>query len=100
MEKRKHERSWTVQLVTGTKRKVSELVRSFPMDLNGLKTVIHLNVLPLGSYQVLDRMDWLESHHAILDCRDKVILCLNDDGQQVEVKGVPRLVSLRQISAL
>ena len=70
------------------------------MDLNGLKTVADLNVLPLGSYHVLIGMDWLESHHAILDCRDKVISCLTDDGQQVEVKGVPRLVSLRQISAL
>ena len=45
-------------------------------------------------------MDWLESHYAILDCRDKVISCLNDDGQQVEVKGIPRPVSLGQISAL
>ena len=65
------------------------------MDLNGLKTVVDLNVLPLGSYHVLVGMDWLESHHAILDCRDKVISCLTDDGQQVEVKGVPRPVSLR-----
>ena len=70
------------------------------MDLNGLRIVADLNVLPLGSYHVLVRMDWLESHHAILDCRDKVISCLNDEGQQGEVKGVPRLVSLRQISSL
>ena len=70
------------------------------MDLNGLKTATDMNVLPLGSYHVLIEMDWLESHHVILDYRDKVISCLNDDGQQVEVKGVPRPVSLRQISAL
>ena len=50
------------------------------MDLNGLKAVADLNVLPLGSYHVLVGMDWLESHHAILDYRDKVISCLNDDG--------------------
>ena len=80
LEKHKHEQSWTVQLATGTRRKVSELVRGFPMDLNGLKIVADLNVLPLGSYHVLIGMDWLESHHAILDCRDKVISCLNDDG--------------------
>ena len=66
LEKCKHERSWTVQLATGTRRKVSELVRSFPMDLNGLKTVADLNLLPLGSYHVLIGMDSLESHHAIL----------------------------------
>ena len=63
-------------------------------------TVANLNMLPLGSYHVLVRMDWLESHHAILDCRDNIISCLNDDGLQVEVKGIPRHVSLRKISAL
>ena len=65
------------------------------MDLNGLRIVANLNVLPLGSYHVLVGMDLLESHHAILDCRDKVISRLNDDGQPVEVKGIPRPVSLR-----
>ena len=95
LEKHKHECSWTVQLATGTKRKVSELVRNCLMDLNGLKTVVDLNVLPLGSYHVLVGMDWLESHHAILDCRDKVISCLDNEGQQVEVKGVLRPISLR-----
>ena len=70
------------------------------MDLNGLKTVTDLNVLPFDSYHVLVKMDWLESHHAILNCRDKVISCLDDEGQQVEVKGVPRPISLRPISAL
>ena len=74
LEKHKHERSWIVQLATGTKREVRELVRSCPMNLNGLRTVADLNVLPLGSYHVLIGMDWLESHYAILDCRDKVIL--------------------------
>ena len=68
MEKHKHERSQTVQLATGTRREVRELVRSCPMNLNGLMTVADLNVLPLGSYHVLVRMEWLESHHAILDC--------------------------------
>ena len=100
MEKCKHERSWTVQLATGIRRKVSELVRNCPLDLNGLKTIADLNILPLGSYHVLVGMDWLEPHRVILDCYGKTITCLTDKEQQVEVKGIPRPVSLRKITAL
>ena len=68
LEKHEHEHSWTVQLATGTRRNIKELVRRCPTNLNGLRTVTDLNMLPLGSYHVLIGMDWLESHHAILDC--------------------------------
>ena len=81
LEKHKHEHSWTVQLATRTRREVRELVRSFPMNLNGLMTVADLNMLPLGSYDMFVGMDSLESHHAILDFRDKVVSCLDDEGQ-------------------
>jgi hypothetical protein len=53
----KHEKSWLVQLATRTKRKVTELVKSCPMDMNGLSTKVELNVLPLGSYDCLIGMD-------------------------------------------
>ena len=53
----KHEHSWIVQLATGTRRKVSELVRKCPLGMNGLNTVADLNILPLGSYHVLIGMD-------------------------------------------
>jgi hypothetical protein len=46
-----------VQLATGTKRKVIELVKSCPMDMNGLSTKAELNVLPLGSYECLIGME-------------------------------------------
>ena len=68
--------------------------------MNGLETVADLNILPLGSYHVLVGMDWLEPHRAILDCYDKTITCLTEKEQQVEVKGIPRSVSLRKITAL
>jgi hypothetical protein len=53
----KHENSWLVQLTTGTKRKVTELVKSCPVDMNGLITKVELNILPLGSYDCLIGMD-------------------------------------------
>jgi hypothetical protein len=42
LSRRKHENSWLVQLDTGTKRKVTELVKSCPVDMNGLITKVEL----------------------------------------------------------
>ena len=56
-KKVKHTKPWLVQLATGSKRKVSEMIEKFPLVMNGLVTCIDLNVLPLGSYDVLIGMD-------------------------------------------
>ena len=58
-KKVKHNKSWLVQLATGTKRRVSEVIEKFPLSMNGLVTCVDLNDLPLGSYDVLIGMDWL-----------------------------------------
>jgi hypothetical protein len=49
------------------------------MDMNGLITRIDLNIIPLGSYDFLIGMDWLENHHAILVCYNKEFTCVDDD---------------------
>jgi hypothetical protein len=56
----KHEKSWLVQLATGTKRKVTKLVKSCSVDMKGMSTKSELNILPLGSYDCLIGMDWLD----------------------------------------
>ena len=56
-KKLKHRKSWLVQLATRTKRKVSEVVEKFPLVMDGLVTYADLNVLPLGSYDILTGMD-------------------------------------------
>ena len=58
-KKLSHSKSWLVQLATGTKRNVSEVVEKCPLVMNGLVTCVDLNVLPLGSYDVFNGMDWL-----------------------------------------
>ena len=67
-KKLKHSKSWLVQLASGTKRKYSEVEEKFPLVLDGLVTYADLNVLPLGSYDILIRMDWLELNKVKLDC--------------------------------
>ena len=60
-KKVKHRKSWLVQLATGTKRKASEVVEKCPLVMNGLNTCVDLNVLSLGSYDVLIGMDLVRS---------------------------------------
>jgi hypothetical protein len=100
LSRRKHEKSWLVQLATGTKRRVTELVKSCPVDMNGLNMKAELNILPLGSYDCLIGMDWLDQHHAILDCRNKAFTCLDEEGNQRVVQGIPRAVAIREISVM
>jgi hypothetical protein len=68
LEKVKHPKSWLVQLATGTKRKVSEYISKCDIGINDQNTLVNLNVLPLGSYDILIGMDWLESHKVLLNC--------------------------------
>ena len=45
-------------------------------------------------------MDWLEQHRVVPNCFDKIFTCVNNDGETVNVKGIPRKIAIRQISAL
>ena len=56
----KHVKTWMVQLDTGTKWKVLEIVKECEVNLNDFLTKVNLNILPLGSYNILIGMDWLE----------------------------------------
>jgi hypothetical protein len=69
--RRKHGKSWLVQLATETKKKVNEMVKSCPVGMNGLRTKENLNIFPLGSYDFIIGKDWLEQHHVVLDCHNK-----------------------------
>ena len=80
------ENSWLVQLATGTKRKVTCLVKECTIVMDHFETIVKLNVLPLGSYDLLIDMEWLEQHRLILNFYDKTFTCLNNDGKPVSVK--------------
>ena len=52
--------SWLVQLATGAKRNVTSFVKNCVVSMDQFETFVKLNVLPLGSYDILISMDWLE----------------------------------------
>ena len=76
--------------LTGTKKRVHHWVRSCAFELNGMSTLAHLNVLSLGSYNMLLGMDWLYLHEAKVDCYEKEIESLDDNGEQRTLQGKKR----------
>ena len=45
--------------------------------MDKFETVVKINVLPLGSYDLLISMEWLEQHTVILNYYDKNFTCLD-----------------------
>ena len=73
------------------------MVRKCPLVLDGLVACAYMNVLPLGSYDILIGMDWLEAQRAKIDCYNKSFECL-DEGKLKVVKGIPKVTSGRHSS--
>jgi predicted aspartyl protease len=71
LKKVKHTKSWLVHLTTGIKRKVIDFIYDCEFSLDGQNTNTNMNILPLGSYDIIIGMDWLEKHKAILDFYEK-----------------------------
>ena len=65
-----------------------------------MPTSTHLNVLPLGSYSILLGMDWLYFRRTKVDCYDKDIECLDDNGEHRILQGKKKATSIRMMTAL
>ena len=93
----KFAKSWLVQLATGAKRKVISFVKYCNVIMNKFETYVKLNVLPLGSYDMLIGMDWLEQHRVVLNNFDKNFTCVNNEGETVTITGVTRKTTIRRV---
>ena len=82
--KEKNIKSWLVHLATGTKRNVNEVVKKCPLVINGMSSCVDLNVIPLGSYDVIIGMDWLEAHSVNPDYYTKGNFCKIDFSNAIE----------------
>ena len=68
--------------------------------MDGLVTYADLNVLPLGSYDVLIGMDWLKSHRVNLEYYNKNFECMDDEGTQRVVRGIPKVIFVKNTSTM
>jgi hypothetical protein len=95
----RHVKMWLVQLDTGTKIKVVEVIPAYQFIIGGLPTQETLNVLPLGYYDLLIGMDWLD-YKTKLDYYHKTLECINEEGRKMTLQGIHKPVLVRQILAL
>jgi hypothetical protein len=100
LSRRKIGKSWLVHLATWEKRKINELVKASPMEMNGLHTKVDLNIIPLVSYDFSIGMDWLDQHHVILEYYNKAFTFLDEEGNLIVVQGIPRAITIREVSTL
>jgi hypothetical protein len=68
--------------------------------MDGFPTQTTLNILPLGSYDLLIGMDWLASYKTKLDCYHETLECVNEEGRKITLQGIQKPVSVRRISTL
>ena len=76
------------------------MVKKCPLVMDGLVTCVDMNVLPLGSYDVIIGMDWMEAHREKLDYYNKTFECLDEEGNLKVVKGFPKVIPRRQSSVI
>jgi hypothetical protein len=60
---------------------INEVVIGCPISLNGVNTNVDLNIIPLGSYDILIGMDWLEKYHVVLVFHNNTFTCLDEQGK-------------------
>eukprot|EP00253_Pinus_taeda_P002210 PITA_02210 len=99
LQAEKFRNPWLAQLATGAKRRVLAKVNNCSLTIAGQPIVADLNVLPLGSYDILIGMDWLDKHWSLVNCKTKTIYYKDDGGEQQELQGIKHPVQIRPITA-
>eukprot|EP00253_Pinus_taeda_P031463 PITA_31463 len=94
----KFKNPWLVQLATGAKRRVTAKINDCSFTIAGQPVMADLNVLHLGSYDILIGMDWLERHWSLVDCKTKIIYYKDQHGARKEMQGIKRPVQVRPIT--
>jgi hypothetical protein len=76
LQPQKHTKPWLVQLANGTKRRIAKVIPACQLMLSEFPTQATLNILSLGSYDLLIGMDWIATHKSRLDCYHKTLECV------------------------
>ena len=70
------------------------------LGFNDLDMSVNLNILPIGSYDILIGMDWLESHKDVIDYLHKFFSNVDEEDKYHTMNEIYRPLSTQQISAL
>ena len=90
----KFKNPWLVQLAIEAKRRVNAKVPNCSLEIGNQHINVEMNVLPLGSYDLLFGMDWLEEHWSLVNCKEKSISYLATDGSRQEIQRIRKSMKL------
>lgn len=76
---------WLVQLAIGAKGRVLAKANNCSSKIAGQPVIVYLNLLPLGSYDVLIGMDWLEKNWSLVNYKTKTIYYRDELGARQEM---------------
>eukprot|EP00253_Pinus_taeda_P028227 PITA_28227 len=99
LDNRQAEYQPTMVEFEGAKRRVTTKINDCSFTIAKQLVIADLNVLPLGSYDILIGMDWLEKHWSLVDCQTKIIYYRDQQGARKEMQGIKRPVQVRPITA-
>lgn len=71
-----------------TKRRVLSKVSNCPLKIASQPIIADMNVLALGSYDILIGMEWLEKHWSLINCKTKTVSFRDEVGVGQEIQGV------------
>ena len=69
------------------------------LGFNDLDTLVNLNILLLGSYDILIGMDWLESHKDVIDYLHKFFSSVDEEDKYHTMNEIYRPLSTWKNSA-
>ena len=67
-------------MASKAKQKVGGKVMGCTLNLGKFVTKANMYITILGSYDIMNGMEWLESHEAILNYKEKWLSLVNDEG--------------------
>ena len=85
-------------MASGWKQLVGRFVKNCIVMIGNVSTKMKLYTTTLGAYDLIVGMDWLESHHALVECYEEKVFCNNDFGEPIEIAGHKRDISLHFIT--
>ena len=57
LKKVKNDKYWLVEIAKRSKRKVTYFIANYELSINSQSTKLNMNILPLGSYDIIIKMD-------------------------------------------
>ena len=81
------EKSLHVGSPLGTRVRVDMICRGCELEILRILLSVDLQVMNMSEFDVILRMDWLTTHHVVIDCDRRRVIAYTQDGIHVMFQG-------------